>query len=563
MNLTRCEKGHFFDEEKFTFCPHCGALAKKISPHPIEPRVVPETIKLENGILDEDLDKPQLDTKISGVNIFENYANVVREGKFTPTQEQTEVYIYGLPYGITPESSVQIETELGMKCTAIDFFHHMPKNNSEEEKEYENLSKEIRKTFSKYITIQEKKKAIYAFMQNRGQFTSDQKEFGRHMKYCTKNAEKIEAEEEEIYQILEDLLKQQKIFEEKKKQTQKENKKSGICLSLTAKPAKEYTIRIQYEVRNATWIPKYNIYSTRESDKLEITLNAEVKNNTGEDWVEVPLTLSVRPKERNLQYQFFDPMTVGDYGTGNINVEFPQEYEFETDPTARFSGDYHLLKTEDISSPENLTGWKNQNSLTEKATSVCRKFEFQTPITVKQGINKRIVLQTNHIDVEKSFFAIPQNSEKEFLGILPTALQDLQMIPCKAEVYYEGKRLQQSVDLARLDKNEIIILGLSDAVKVSRKSVRSEKGIFSFANKKQTKERYEIKVENRMDSPAVLKVLDQIPYKLWNGYYTENVEVMGGKFDKESGLCTWQVQLEPKETKVFVQEITRVQDVSK
>lgn len=33
MNLSRCEKGHFFDKEKYAVCPHCQGELVQMTAH--------------------------------------------------------------------------------------------------------------------------------------------------------------------------------------------------------------------------------------------------------------------------------------------------------------------------------------------------------------------------------------------------------------------------------------------------------------------------------------------------------------------------------------------------
>ncbi|MGB5963692.1 MAG: mucoidy inhibitor MuiA family protein [Coleofasciculaceae cyanobacterium] len=66
----------------------------------------------------------------------------------------------------------------------------------------------------------------------------------------------------------------------------------NIIVSLEASEAGEFELELSYMVQEASWKPLYDLRFSITSQNIDISYLAEVQQSTGEDWLDVDLTLS-------------------------------------------------------------------------------------------------------------------------------------------------------------------------------------------------------------------------------------------------------------------------------
>jgi hypothetical protein len=65
MNLTRCKNGHFYDEDRFNSCPHCGDASQADNPTQPLARNDSVTVAVETLELDDQPTKPMADLSLA------------------------------------------------------------------------------------------------------------------------------------------------------------------------------------------------------------------------------------------------------------------------------------------------------------------------------------------------------------------------------------------------------------------------------------------------------------------------------------------------------------------
>ncbi len=74
---------------------------------------------------------------------------------------------------------------------------------------------------------------------------------------------------------------------------------SEILVNITAEEASAGTLWITYTVNNAGWYPEYDIRAKDVQNPVQLSYNAKVYQNTGEDWNKVSIKLSTaNPQQR-------------------------------------------------------------------------------------------------------------------------------------------------------------------------------------------------------------------------------------------------------------------------
>lgn len=66
----------------------------------------------------------------------------------------------------------------------------------------------------------------------------------------------------------------------------------SIIVRVAAAAAGDFELEVSYVVNRASWTPLYDLRTSSNGDRLNLSYLAEVNQTTGEDWLGVALTLS-------------------------------------------------------------------------------------------------------------------------------------------------------------------------------------------------------------------------------------------------------------------------------
>ncbi len=80
------------------------------------------------------------------------------------------------------------------------------------------------------------------------------------------------------------------------------------------------SVKLHYQVRGASWQPTYQARLNTESEQLAITASAVIAQQTGENWINVPLTLSSVNPNKNTTGQLPNVPRLGLYEENNKTV---------------------------------------------------------------------------------------------------------------------------------------------------------------------------------------------------------------------------------------------------
>ena len=79
---------------------------------------------------------------------------------------------------------------------------------------------------------------------------------------------------------------------QKESQVPKDKEHLNLIILIDPSAAGEFELEVSYLVKKASWTPLYDLQVNTSEKQLNLTYLAEIKQNTGEDWHNVPITLS-------------------------------------------------------------------------------------------------------------------------------------------------------------------------------------------------------------------------------------------------------------------------------
>ncbi len=310
---------------------------------------------------------------------------------------------------------------------------------------------------------------------------------------------------------------------------------------------------LDYQVSGASWTPLYDLRLNTEGEKpgLNLDFNAGVRQNTGEDWKNVALTLSTsRPTEGT---QVPDPT--------NWWLDFrnfapkPMSNTFGTLGYARMDKEErNKLKAADVAAyapPAPAEVVEAETVRSEYAVSFSIPVRRDVP---SDGSEHRVGIAQESHPVKLTLVVVPRLSQAAYLEAKITYNGEQALLPGKAQLFRDGDFVG-AASLSAKAPGEAIELGFGqdNQVHVERKAVKDlagkAGGLFDF-NKGERQYRWITTIANYHQGNRSIVVREQLPRSRQKNIEVESGDLMP-KPEKENpdkpGLVCWKLDLKPKQ----------------
>lgn len=328
----------------------------------------------------------------------------------------------------------------------------------------------------------------------------------------------------------------------------KESKRVEVLLEVTREG--KLTLDLAAVVPRAGWVPSYDVRLAPDAKTAELTFRAMVRQQTGEDWTGVDLTLSTaRPASGGAPPELYPwhlsllrphppaPVPMALYGSTPAMQMKAMRAE-RLDQSA---------KTEEMLAGAPAAYETAQISAEQSSFA----FHIARPLDIpSDGTQHGTVVASEQFPVSMEFLAVPKLSPFVFLktGIVNKAAYPL--LPGTVHTFsnntYTGSSSLKKV--ASGEKFELFF-GSDDQVTIKREELqqRKEAGVFG---KNSISYRYRIEMNNFRSEPVTLSVRDQLPLA-GNEEIKITLEDPSMKPDElgPEGRITWKMPLKAGEKK--------------
>ena len=316
-----------------------------------------------------------------------------------------------------------------------------------------------------------------------------------------------------------------------------------ISVSVQSQQTSNAVIECTYNVRNAGWKPNYNIRANGTEGPINIEYNAQVYQNTGVEWNNVPLMLSTGNPSYNSTLPVIRPWYLRNQPIHNeykdkrlrTNAYSAQPVEAKMDGLAKFKDDKNFEPNEQI---QLLT------------FSV---FKINAPYKIpSNGQQVQIEVDTYKLDADYQYYAAPKMSDKVFLTAQVTGYEELGLLPGPSKIFFENTFVG-SAHFNPISTNDTldVSLGYDPNIVIKREKVKETSGSKMFGGRKTVDQSFKIEIKNGKSTPLDIVIEDQIPVSRNQEIKIENVELDGGKLDEAKGIIEWKVSLQGNEMKVI------------
>jgi uncharacterized protein (TIGR02231 family) len=321
-----------------------------------------------------------------------------------------------------------------------------------------------------------------------------------------------------------------------------------IVVTAAVQKAGSLSLEASYLVLEASWYPVYDARVSSAEGKMDWTCYGMVRQNTGEDWKDVRLSLSTA---RPLQYQ-----TVPELSPWYLDIVRPKRdriSKMEESAAAPMAQESSIVAAPmQESNGERKLGF----SLAEARSNL-----LSTVFTVPAGSNipsgnepHKITVSMRPLAGTFEYVAVPKLAPGAFLRGRAVNNTDAPFLSGEVNVFLDGDFVNKTMIETMVPSDTLkLALGTDEAVQVERKFInRFTEGKGILGGKKKVTDEYEIKVANNRKNEITVSVYDQLPISR-----NEKVSVRLLKPDEkeaamdQAGQIEWRLRLKPGEKRIL------------
>ncbi|PWL28286.1 MAG: hypothetical protein DCO96_09945 [Fluviicola sp. XM-24bin1] len=321
-------------------------------------------------------------------------------------------------------------------------------------------------------------------------------------------------------------------------------------------------LKISYLVGNAGWTPIYDLRSEISNNNVNLNYKAQVYQNTGVDWTEVPLTISTNNPYQNKTKPELHPWYV-DYRAYQVRSQDNEAADTRSGQPGMYK------KAESLGFTSGNTVTLNNAVNAEAAYSyqftqtidyvISAEFVIDLPYTIKSNNEQHMVLVKNiDIDANYRYYTVPKHDKSAYLVAELTKMDELQLVPATANIYFDGTYMGETyLDPTSMEDTMHLSLGKDPNIIVKRTLLERDTKEKVVGTKMVKTYAYSIEVKNLKSKSIELVVQDQIPVTTNTEIEITATELSKGTLNKRTGMIEWKVNLKPKTSKdlEFIYEV--------
>lgn len=306
------------------------------------------------------------------------------------------------------------------------------------------------------------------------------------------------------------------------------------------------SISINYFVANAGWTPEYDLRVDNSTGKILLTQKARLVQNTGVDWDNAELTLATGAPMQSTIKPNITPAYLSFYNAYKRDKATAEKKTLEQRPAtlqSEFSGTATGSTEIDALSSMDFT------SVIENMTQAEYEIKLKYSIPA-DGQEHLVAMQSKELKSEFNLSSVPKLDASAYLMAKITGWEELNLIAGRARIYFDGSYIGESyIDPNTTNDTLELSLGRDKGIAITRKRLKDKTKERILLEEKTISVSYEITVKNNKNKAVDLHIDDQIPLSTDPAIVIKLVESSKAKFNEETGLLEWNVNLKPKETR--------------
>lgn len=324
---------------------------------------------------------------------------------------------------------------------------------------------------------------------------------------------------------------------------------SEIVISVSADAPTSADIQLNYVVANAGWTPQYDIRALNTKSPIQLNYKANVFQSTGEEWTNVRLKLSTaNPNESG-----FKPELAAWYLNFYEPIAYNDGRKYKMARSAPMAVSMDSKKEEEIASME-APAAKLDEFVSTIQTSLNTEFDIALPYTVSSASKPTLVdIRSHEVKGIYNYSTAPKLDNDAFLLAKAIGWEELSLLPGEANIFFEGTFTGKSyIDPNNIKDTLAISLGRDKRIVVKREKLKELSSRKFIGTNQKESYAWEISVRNTKNEPIKITVEDQVPVSQNSQIEVTTIDLGGASFNKDSGKLSWNLNLQPNETRKLV-----------
>lgn len=369
---------------------------------------------------------------------------------------------------------------------------------------------------------------------------------GTQHELCTKRKRAIVAERREVAAEIEVLRQELARIE-----GSRPRERYTAVVGVEAISAGEFALELEYTTRRgASWRPLYDLRLLEEGDQpqAEITYLAQVQQSTGEDWLDVDLTLSTARPAVSADLPELSPWYVRVYEpprpvptAARQRSAAPQVERF-----FRTAGAVADAAEEQPLAVVPAAAQVQEAEIDAIGSAVTFHIPRRADVPADNTPQKTTVCVLR-LKPELDFYTVPKLVDEVYRRAKVHNDSEVTFLPGPVSLFH-GSEFVGRATLDKVAPRETFetTMGIDDRIKVERELVLKEVAKQFIGDRRVLRYGYEVKVENLLPRAAKVVVSDQLPVP-----DHEDVKIKAEVLDpeperqSEQGELTWKLSLDP------------------
>lgn len=507
------------------------------------------------------------DSRIAAVTVFSDRAQVTRSATVALQPGTNLVSFDGLPL-LLAEESLRVEGTgpgsariAGITVKRVFLDRLQGKRVQELEDEIATLTRRVESVEAQRKALNSQKAFIESIKVGWSQRVSKEITMGRltaaelseAVKFVGEGIGKIEEELNDTETAKKPLLRRIEALKKELEQERTDQRKEvrSVQVAVEADRRMQFVVNLSYLVSQASWEPSYDVRLAPDGKGAELVYRALVRQQTGEDWPGVKLSLSTArpevggapPELSPWQVSLYEPPRPLPYPRAKAAMEM-ETMTFGARPPAPAPPEDRGI----AASPATAQVEEGQTSVLFAITAPA-----DIPAT---GVQSGSVIAVEKVPVTAEYVTVPKLSPLVYLKSEVTNATSYPLLAGTVNVFndtvFTGKSYLKTV--ASGEKFDLYF-GSDDQLKVKRESARVKKKAGLLGDNSVTY-RVSAEVENFKNRPVAVSLLDQLPLP-GNAEIKVKLEDAQPKPDetKADGTLVWKLALAAGEKKKVTYDI--------
>ncbi len=319
----------------------------------------------------------------------------------------------------------------------------------------------------------------------------------------------------------------------------------------------EFELEVSYIVNRASWTPLYDLRVDSKSQTVHLSYLAEVTQNTGEDWLDVALTLSTAkpglgtlpPKPEPWYIDILRPSIARQRALPRPSLPtiaaipaaegiFPE--------TPEESANYALIPIENVGA-----------AVSKEGSVVTFKLNGGGNIPSDGTPHKTTIFNDNY-PCTFDYVAMPRLVSFAYLQAhVKNSSDGATLLPGKANIFRDSVFVGATrIENIAPGQEFILNLGIDEGLKIERSLVERLVDKKVIVNQRRTTYAYRVTITNLLNQEASLKITDQLPVS-----HNEQIKIRLTRIQPqiqlgEMGILEWELNVLPQERREIYYQFT-------